>query len=323
VRRAVSFHEEELELRRKSGDETGLGRVLLALGLEAIELGEPSAADTYLVEALDRLRANDDRWGVGIALSVLGDLSRVAGNLEAAAQRYDESVRMNRSVGDVYHAVLNLSTLALTVLRLGDPKLAREHGLAAVATAEESGLDHVLMLGLAALTEVAVARANLDSAEELMRRALELAHAIGDEPAAGAIIAYLASLDHRRGDDFAATEHLRHALETIRCTNDARQAAAGLEVAAVIAADRGMAEPAVRLFGAAVSADPGIALNRYPSEDSAYERVTAAAREKLGDPVFVAAHEAGRGLSFDEAVADALALVDELAVRARTANEAG
>jgi predicted ATPase/class 3 adenylate cyclase len=323
VRRAVSLHEQELALRRKSGDEPGLGRVLLSLGLEAIELGDPSAADTYLVEALDRLRANDDRWGMGTVLTLLGEQSRAVGNFEGAAQRYDESVRLQRSIGDVYHVVLNLNLLALTMLRMGDLNQAQEHGQAAVSTAEEAGLDQVLVHGLAALAEVAVAKADLDTAEELMRRALELAHAIGDEPAAGAIIAYLAGLDHRRGDDLAATEHLRHALETIRHTTDARQAATGLEVAAVIAADRGMAEPAARFFGAAVSADPGIALNRYPSEEPTYERATAEAREKLGDAVFDAAYQAGRGLSFNEAVTEALTLVDELAARAATENDAG
>jgi predicted ATPase/class 3 adenylate cyclase len=323
VRRAVSLHEEELTLRRRSGNDAGLGRVLLALGLEAIELGEPSAADTYLVEALDRLRANDDRWGVGIALGVLGEQSRAVGNYEAAAQRYDESVRIHRSIGDVYHVVLSLSTLALTVLRLGDLKLAQEHGLAAVATAEEAGLEYALMLGLAALAEVAVARADLDTPEGLMQRALERAQEIGDEPSAAAIIAYLANLDHRRGNDRAASDHLRDALELIPRTIDARQAATGLEAAAVIAADRGMAQLAVRLFGAAASADPGIAINRYPSEESAYEQAISTARAVLGEQRFVAAYEAGRGLSVNEAVTEALALVDELAGRAQTVTDAG
>jgi tetratricopeptide (TPR) repeat protein len=156
-----------------------------------------------------------------------------------------------------------------------------------------------------------------------MQRALERAQEIGDEPSAAAIIAYLANLDHRRGNDRAASDHLRDALELIPRTIDARQAATGLEAAAVIAADRGMAQLAVRLFGAAASADPGIAINRYPSEESAYEQAISTVRAVLGEQRFVAAYEAGRGLSVNEAVTEALALVDELAGRAQTVTDAG
>ena len=323
VRGAVSFHEEELALRRRSGDDAGLGRVLLALGLEAIELGEPSASNEYLVEALARLRANEDRWGVGMLLAVLGEQSRAVGDFEAAAQHYDESVRMHRSIGDLYHVVLNLSTLALTVVRLGDLRQAQEHALTAVATAQEGGLDHALVVALAALAEVAVARADFDTAEGLMQRALELAQAIGDEASAAAIMAYLASLHHRRGDDRSATDHLRLALELTLRTNDWRQAATSLEAAAAIAAGRGMAEIAARLFGAAANADPGIAINRYPSEESAHEQATEVARARLGEQAFITTYEAGRKFSLREAVAEALALVDVLAASAQTVHDAG
>ena len=87
----------------------------------------------------------------------------------------------------------------------------------------------------------------------------------------------------------------------------------GLEVVAVIAADRGMMRPAARLFGAAVAANPGIALNRFPSEESAHERAIAAARAMLGEPAFIAAYESGQDLSPNAAVAEALAVVAELA----------
>ncbi len=313
TRRAVALHEEELALRREAGDESGLGRVLLSLGIEAVELGNPSAADSYVLEALDRLRAADDRWGVGIALTVLGQQARAAGNFAAAAERVEDAAQTHRSTGDAYHVVLSLSTLALVVIRLGDLERAQEHGLAALATAEEAGLAHTLLVSLGTLAEIALARADLDAAEGFMQRALEAAQAIGDEAEAASFAAYLASLDHRQGNDRAAADHLRNALETIRRHGDLRATAMGLEVVDVIAADRGMMRPAARLFGAAVTANPGIALDRFPSEESAHERATAAARAMLGEPAFSAAHESGRDLSPNAAVAEALAVVEELA----------
>jgi hypothetical protein len=83
-----------------------------------------------------------------------------------------------------------------------------------------------------------------------------------------------------------------------------------------------MTQPAARLFGAAANADPGIAINRYPSEESAYEQAISTARAVLGEQGFIVAYEAGRGLSLNEAVSEALALVNELAARAQTVADA-
>jgi predicted ATPase/class 3 adenylate cyclase len=313
-RQALALHEAELALRREAGDDAGLGRVLLVLGMEQLEIGHPPAADAYVLEALDRLRAADDRWGIGIALVTLGDRARADGDLETAAARYAEAVPMHRSIGDAHHAALSLVLLSEVVIGLGDLERAQEHALAALTTAEEAGLDHSRVYALMALAEVAMARTNLDAAEEFAQRALETAQALGAEADAAYCVAYLAHLDHRRGDDQAATDHLRHAFGASRRTKDPGATAMGLDVAAVIAADRGMARPAARLFGATVSTDPGFDLYRRPSGESDYDRATAAARATLGESAFIAAYESGKNLSLDAAVTEALAVLDELAL---------
>ena len=112
-RRAAELHNEELRLRQAAGDEAGLGRLLLTLGIEATERGDPSAATPYLQEALDRLRDANDAWAVGLTLSVSGDVARFNGDLDGAVQRYEEAAQIQRGTGETHEYVLTLINMAV------------------------------------------------------------------------------------------------------------------------------------------------------------------------------------------------------------------
>ena len=64
---------------------------------------------------------------------------------------------------------------------------------------------------------------------------------------------------------------------------------------------------AVRLFGAAATVRDSIGHPPYPDEQHEYDRLLTAAREQLGDDAFVAAWAAGRALTLEQAIAEALA----------------
>jgi hypothetical protein len=113
----------------------------------------------------------------------------------------------------------------------------------------------------------------------------------------------------RTGDLAAAALCYRQALTIAQEHDDKRHMWLGLSGLAQVAARRGMAEQAARIFGA-------IALNelkRYWLQQSAdgineqlYDQGLAAARATLGDTAFDETFAAGQALTMEQAIAEAL-----------------
>ncbi len=70
---------------------------------------------------------------------------------------------------------------------------------------------------------------------------------------------------------------------------------------------QGDARRAARLLGAIAALREDLEFPRLPSILADYERAVAAVKDALGDAAYVSAWEAGRILSLDDAVAEALA----------------
>jgi tetratricopeptide (TPR) repeat protein len=196
---------------------------------------------------------------------------------------------------------------------------AQELGLAALTAAEDAGLERSRVMSFGALADIAIAATNLDAAEEYLLKALEIDQAIGGETDIGETLVALGALHHRRGNDQAAFAYLRQGLELVRSMGYSRSVTFCLEVIAVIAADRGMVEPAARLLGAAAAADPGVAVYRFPSEQASYERVMDLSRSMLGEAAFTTAFEAGQGLPVSGALTEVLDLTNRWAHEVVTA----
>jgi hypothetical protein len=86
-----------------------------------------------------------------------------------------------------------------------------------------------------------------------------------------------------------------------------------LEAAAQAASACERWERAARLAGAAAALREAIGVPAPQAMDQGYRRALAAARSALDEPVFAAAHGTGRGLPLDQAIAEALAMTEELA----------
>jgi hypothetical protein len=71
-------------------------------------------------------------------------------------------------------------------------------------------------------------------------------------------------------------------------------------------------EQAVLLFGAEEALREASGVSRPPVFQPAYEAAVAQLRTALGEPQFATAWEAGRALSLEEAVVEALAQAEEL-----------
>ena len=195
----------------------------------------------------------------------------------------------------------------------GRLELAQEHALTALAAADMAGLDRSRRVSFSAQADIAITADNLDAAEDYLLKALERDQAIGGEEESGGTLVSRGALYHRRGNDQTAVPYFQQGLEMVRSAGHPGMAAYCLEAVAVIAVDQGMVESAARLLGAVASADPGIAVYRFTSEQADYERVLERTRSMLGAAAFATAFEAGQGWPVSTALAEALDLTNRWA----------
>ena len=109
------------------------------LGRIALARGDAAAAETYLEEGLNGLRAQGFTWRIADTIRSLGDLARDRGDLAEAMTRYGESVRLAQEHGDRLFLLAALAGVASVAAAQGEPtRAARLYG-AAAAMREQLG----------------------------------------------------------------------------------------------------------------------------------------------------------------------------------------
>jgi C4-dicarboxylate-specific signal transduction histidine kinase len=99
--------------------------------------------------------------------------------------------------------------------------------------------------------------------------------------------------------------------------------ALALSALAGVVAKRGQPASAARILGAASALMEAIGASMTTEDEARVAETVSTAREFLGEVAFAAAWEEGRAQPLDQAVADALALGEELARSMPTSNQAG
>ena len=156
-----------------------MGPALFSLALATpVEEGAATVRD-LLTEAVEVARANDDRWGVALALIPLGDLALLEGDVAAARPMHEEVLALAEATEDDHMRAQAHDQLALDALLAGelDPaaeQLRRAAGLHGELRDHE-GIAYCLE-GFAAL---ALARGHAEEAARLMGTATAARRLVG------------------------------------------------------------------------------------------------------------------------------------------------
>ncbi|MEA2633681.1 MAG: hypothetical protein QOH92_448 [Chloroflexota bacterium] len=131
--------EEALPLFRKTGDETGVARVLWGIG-NALFFGKQFAdARPVLEEAVALNRKLDDQFGLGWSIHTLGLVTFNLGDFQRARQSWTEAIQLFAAAGDVPGIVLQLDNLSALARHDGDFERAARLWGAASTLQESSG----------------------------------------------------------------------------------------------------------------------------------------------------------------------------------------
>jgi predicted ATPase/class 3 adenylate cyclase len=245
-------------------------RCLSAGGLLAFWQGDFGAAEPWLDEAAALAQAANDRRTTALALNYLGNLAVYQGNWERAAVRYEESLTLWREAGD-------RSGVAAALNNLGD--LATRQG-------------------------------DLARAAEAFTESLELARQVSNRSFVAVTLHNLGWVARKRGEVAQAAALQREGLALFHELRNLLPCVEGLEHLAATAGVAGQGARAARLLGAAAACREmlGAALPADDCED--VEQSVAAARAALGEEAWAAGFAAGRTLTLEEAIAEALGDAD-------------
>jgi tetratricopeptide (TPR) repeat protein len=197
-------------------------RIIAYFGVGGVHLrrGQLEPATVMLERALDLCRVWDTQLRqlfLGVAPSV-GHAHALAGRVPEAIALLEESVQDSAAAGMLYGQALRLSWLADAYRRMGRLDDARRMAQQALDLARDQGERGHEVWALGALAEISVEAAPeaVDQAEDLYRRILAAAEALGMRPRLAVGHLGLGRLCRRAGRRDEATHHLALALELFR-----------------------------------------------------------------------------------------------------------
>ena len=270
-------------------------RGYLSEGREWLE-GLLQLADSVDVPAATRAKA----------LYAAGDLTLWQGDYDQATTRLEQCLAVAQTAGAPDIAASALNRLGIVAHQRGDLAAAEARWEESAALARELGDLRLLTPPLNNLGEAAHYRGDLVQAKALYEEALAAGRQIGDTAFLGVAIANLGNVARLQGDFVRAGALVREALRLESARGDPRVIAEQLECVARVDGAAGSAVRAARLLGAAAAARDALGAPSLDRELQETEVAVAPARAALGEETWAAAFAAGRALSLEQAVHEAL-----------------
>ncbi len=239
------------------------------------------------------------------ALFAAGQLGFYMGRYGESRKHLEESLAIARELGDTSRIAGALQPLGMACLGEGHFATARTHLEEALGLERELGNKRNLAAAMTALAQLHRIEGALDTAELLYRNVLDLARETddGDSRAIGLLNLAMVAICRRSTDQ--ARDMLVEVAGFAEATGSHRVGLSLLEVSAGLCALTSDWTHAARLFGAAESQNATTGMHRDPADDAFLAPLMDKTRNALGSPAFGSAEQAGRALSYVQALAEA------------------
>ena len=241
-------------------------KVLNVAGYVAAAMGEHAQATAYFERGLALYRELGDARGIAWSIRGCAFARMLCDDYGAAEQLLTESLRLCQQSGDAWGQAWSLYALAFLRLAIGDLERARPALEAALVHLRRERIPFGLFRALLALGQTLFAEGDIARAAALYREGLQLTR---EAP----FLTFITM---------------------------------GLDGVAAVAATQGQPVRAARLWGAAEALREGTDEQRWHVFERTYDRALTAARSEVSPGDWATAWEAGRGLTPEQAVAEAL-----------------
>jgi len=165
----IFFGRKALELAQESGDELTRAWALLCLS-KNYSASRDQVPDGMIncKESLALFRELNYLPGITIALNVLGELSRIAGNYEGAEDYYQQCLELSRQAGDKRRIAVTLANLATIAMHHGEYHQAEILEREALEMELELGTKYYVGLSFACLSGIVAMQGRSEQAAILL-----------------------------------------------------------------------------------------------------------------------------------------------------------
>lgn len=304
-----SYHEENLAIFRASKDAFATSSALHGLANVAYAQGDYPLAQTLFTDGLRLVRECGDQHGTAITLSNLGNIAYMRGDYAEAETLIEESLTLFRELRNQRGEANGLTTLGIMAYR-------SRHDYRQAQKYFEDGLTMFRSLGdrdgiadtLSRLGYVAFMQGDYAQARVLGEESLALYQAMDMKVRIAAGLSNLGLAFWGEGDFERARSLHNESLVLLRELGDKHQLAETLGGLAQVVLAQGDAPKAVRLWGAAEAIRESIGSPMAPNERASYDAQVSLARSSLSAESFAEQWAAGRALTFEQSIDDALDL---------------
>jgi len=272
------------------------------LGAIATAQGDFGSAERFLEQSLALNRRIGDRWGIAASLNALGVSARDRGDYVAARESFEQSLSCWHELGDRLSAARCLHNLANVLRSQGDCSRARAAFEEATAMFEELGDRSGAAWSINSQGDTAHEQGDLPGARDLYERALSMFHDGSDQWGAARSLTDLGNIRCEQAEYAAAHAAYQEALEIFRALGHRRGVARVLEGSACLAAARGHAAAALKLAAAAAGLRISIGAPLPQAERRTLDRRLSRAWEALSKSEAEKAWAEGAALNIEQAV---------------------
>ena len=211
--RAIALHMRALKHAELAHDSRAIGLAHYELALCYKQVGDTGIVRDHLTEAASALHAAGDRRHLALVHSLSAVLLAQSGRYDEATAglRQGERLAMAIPADDVLAGIVhNQANVALMCHQHDQALTLAERS---VALHESLGSSHGLAVALATLGQILVQLGDLERAEQILTRTLEVRSPVQFQETTGAVFDTLAQIHLMRGSYERAGEYLRQASE--------------------------------------------------------------------------------------------------------------
>jgi predicted ATPase/class 3 adenylate cyclase len=282
-------------------------KALNAAGYLALSRGDFAMARSLLEESLAIQRQLGDKADIAASLSNLGTAAIHQGDIVVARSLLEEGLAIRRELGDKVDIAGSLNDLGSAAMQQGDYVMARSLLEESLAIRRQLEDKAGIAASLNNVSMVAIQQRDYAAARSFLEESVRLSQDVGDKWLNAVALDSLGDLTRAQGDYAAARSLYEESLAICRQLEDQGGIASCLEGLAAVASAKGQHEQAAQLFAAA-EALREVSGALLISERGDHDRDVAAVRTELGNEKFVAAWAEGRAMAPEQAIEYALAL---------------
>ena len=302
--------QESLVISQASADQRNGAYACFGLGHAAYFQGDYAQATILLQESMALFQDLQDTWGVAASLYNLGRVAHRQGNDERASALLEESLSISQAVGDLWLVANVYYSLGRVALDQGNYPGARMHFEHSLRLRRELGDRQGIAYALFGLGRVTLRQGDPVLARTLQEQRLAVERELNNKPGIAESLSDLGDVVLAQGKHQEATALFAESLELRRELGHTAEIAQCLVGLARVAEVQGQSKHAALLCGAAEALLAAIGRELDPIDCIEYTQNVAAVRAQLDEAAFAAAWAAGRALSVEQAIADALAGTD-------------